>query len=179
METTEFRKYLEGKGFASGHGKTSFIMQLIKKLSQYDRILYESYEEGVSESIKGNIKRHGMLQTKNKVSVAMDTLAELKERLAQRKSQNIVIIDSLDVSEFSTQKQIVDLINKHKNKLFIFTGWATGKMPAKKLSNAILFLANQKIFIEGFRAFNRGRSYGTNDYYTIWHEGANKYWNFK
>jgi pantothenate kinase-related protein Tda10 len=159
---------------ASGHGKTSFVMQLIKKLAEYDKVLYESYEEGVSENLKKNIKRFGMLQFNKRVIVAIDTMIELKERLAVRKSPKIVIIDSLDISEFTTMKQINDLAKKYPQKLFIFTGWANGRMPAKKLSNSVLFIANQKIFIEGFRAFSRGRSYGEKDYYTIWSEGASK-----
>jgi hypothetical protein len=154
-------------------------MQLIKKLAEYDKILYESYEEGVSESLKKSIKRLGLLQVNKNVIVSTDTLADLKERLAVRKSPKIIIIDSLDVSEFTTLKQINDLTKKYSQKLFIFTGWANGKMPAKKLSNSVLFIANQKIFIEGFRAFSRGRSFGEKDYYTIWREGADKYWNFK
>lgn len=164
---------------ASGHGKTSFMMELIKKLAESGKVLYESYEEGLSENLRQTVRRIGLLKTKNRVQIAIDNTDDLHNRL--RKSRNIryVIIDSLDMSDFATVKQVNALVERHPSKLFIFTAWAMGKMPAKKLSNSVLFMANQKIYVEGFRAFAKGRSIGSKGYYTIWEEGAGEYWNFK
>jgi len=43
----------------------------------------------------------------------------------------------------------------------------------------VLFLANQKIWIEGHRAISKGRSNGTTGYLTIWDKGATTYWDYK
>ena len=67
----------------------------------------------------------------------------------------------------------------YKNKLFIFISWAEGKEPAKKIGKDVLYLANQKIFVEGYRAINRGRSTGEKGHLTIWEKGATEYWEFK
>lgn len=45
---------------ASASGKSSFVMQLAKKLCEYGTVLYESYEEGVGKSFQDRLKRHGM-----------------------------------------------------------------------------------------------------------------------
>ena len=164
---------------ASGHGKTSFMMELIKKLAESGKVLYESYEEGLSENLRQAVKRIGLAQVRGKVQIAVDSADDLRKRLNTSRNIRYVIIDSIDMSDFATVKQVNALVEQHPSKLFIFTAWAMGKMPAKKLSNSVLFMANQKIYVEGFRAFAKGRSIGAKGYYTIWEEGANDYWNFK
>ena len=164
----------------SGHGKTSFVLMLIRELAKFGRILFVSYEEGAtSVALQNGITRLGLLNVNNRVSVCTKNIAELKERLSVRKSQDIVIIDSLDVSEFRNAKQVVNFTNKFKNKLFIFTGWAKGNEPAKRIGEDVLFLANQKIVVEGHRAISRGRSFGELGYLTIWEKQATEYWAFK
>ncbi len=164
---------------ASGHGKTTFMMELIKKLSESGKVLYESYEEGLSENLKQTVKRTGLSQIRNKVQIAVDSAEDLRRRLQKSRNIRYVIIDSLDTSDFATVKQVNALVEKHPGKLFVLTAWAVGKQPAKKLSNSVLFMANQKIYVEGFRAYSKGRSMGTKGYYTIWEQGAEEYWKFK
>ncbi|MDR2148884.1 MAG: ATP-dependent serine protease [Tannerella sp.] len=164
----------------SGHGKTSFILKLIKELAKFDKILFVSYEEGsASTPLQEGISRFGLLEANRKVSVCTKKGKELTERLDSRKCPNIVIVDSLDVSDFKRSEQVVELKNRYKNKLFIFTGWAKGREPAKRIGEDVLFMANQKIFIEGYRAISRGRSFGERGYLTVWEKGATDYWEFK
>ena len=44
----------------SGNGKTSFVMQLCKELCKYDRVVYNSLEEGACLTVQNNLKMHGM-----------------------------------------------------------------------------------------------------------------------
>ena len=154
-------------------------MELIKKLSESGKVLYESYEEGLSENLKQTVKRTGLSQIRNKVQIAVDSAEDLRRRLQSSRNIRYVIIDSLDMSDFATVKQVNALVEKHPSKLFVLTAWAVGKQPAKKLSNSVLFMANQKIYVEGFRAYSKGRSIGKKGYYTIWEQGAEEYWKFK
>ena len=164
----------------SGHGKTSFLLMLIKQLANFDNIIFVPYEEGnVSVALQNGINRLGLLEANKKVLVCTHSLEELEKRLSKRKSPEIVIIDSLDVSEIKRIKQVSELKNRFKNKTFIFTGWAAGKDPASKIGKDVLYLANQKIFVEGYRAISRGRSFGERGYLTIWEKKATEYWEFK
>jgi pantothenate kinase-related protein Tda10 len=164
----------------SGHGKTSFVLMLIKELAKYGNILFVSYEEGnVSAALQEGIARLGLTEINKRVTVCTNNRKELIERLQKPKSHDIIIIDSLDVSEFKRIEQISALKDKFHNKLFVFTGWAKGMVPAKRIGEDALFLANQKIFVKNYRAFSRGRSFGTEEYFTIWEEGARNLNEFK
>lgn len=164
----------------SGHGKTTFLLMLMKQLANFGNIMFVPYEEGnVSVSLQKGINRLGLLEANKKVIVCTHNSKDLAERLSKRKSPEIVIIDSLDLSEFKQIKQVADFKNRFKNKTLIFTGWADGKVPANKIGKDVLYLANQKIFVEGYRAISRGRSLGERGYLTIWEEGATEYWKFK
>ena len=44
----------------SGNGKTSFVMQLCKELCKYDRVAFNSLEEGTSLTVQNNLRRFGM-----------------------------------------------------------------------------------------------------------------------
>ncbi len=42
-----------------------------------------------------------------------------------------------------------------------------------------MYDASLKIFVEGFRAISKGRFIGPKGYYTVWEEGAERYWGKK
>ena len=44
----------------SGNGKSSFVMQLCKYLCEFDRVAYNSLEEGDSLTMQNTLKRYGM-----------------------------------------------------------------------------------------------------------------------
>lgn len=165
----------------SGSGKTTFVMMLIKYLAAFGRVLFVSYEEGLSSaSLKVTIDRLGLMERQNEVLVTIDSVEELDERLSKQRSPNIVVIDSLELSEFNTVRQIKMFADKYPQKLFIYIGQAEGDKPRSELGKAVLFLANQKIYVEGYRAFTRGRSQGEKDaFITIWAERGDKYWEYK
>lgn len=164
---------------SSGSGKTSFILRLIKCLSDYAGVLLVSYEEGeVSASLQEGIVRVGLLQAKNKVLISVDNLQELTSRLNKRRSAEVVIIDSLEYSEFSSLKHLKQFTEQWPQKLFVIIGQADGAHPRSELGKSVLFMAKQKIYIEGYRAFSRGRSFGPAKHYTIWDKGAEAYWEY-
>ncbi len=164
----------------TGHGKTSFILQLMKCLASFSKFLFVSYEEGeISAALQDGIKRLGMLEVNKKVLVVTDTIEELEIRLNKKKSHDIILIDSLEYTDFRTIRQIRSFVLKYPKKLFIFIGQADGNKPMGKLGHDVLHYANQKIWVEGFRAICKGRSFGTKGYYTIWEERAREYWRFE
>jgi len=164
----------------SGHGKTSFILQLIKCLAGFENLIFESYEEGkISGSLQDGIKRFGLSQVQKNVKVCDDSLDDLEIRLKKKKSPNLILIDSLEYSEFRNLKHVVSYTRQFPKKLFIIIGQAEGSRPKSKLGQDMLFHANQKFWIEGYRAICRGRSFGDKGYFTIWEKGAKEYWDYK
>ena len=72
----------------SGHGKTSFLMQLSKELSKFGDVLYNSLEEGARKSMQDAVKseqmyllRKGSFQLLHK-----EPMPELITRLKRKRS---------------------------------------------------------------------------------------------
>lgn len=159
----------------STSGKTSFALQLAKYLSRFERVAYNSLEEGVSESMRAGFLRAGMEEVARRVVLLdRESIAELRERLARRKSQNVVIIDSLQYAQL-TYADYRALKEQFPGKLFIFISHADGREPSGRVARAVRYDANVKIRVEGYRALCNSR-YGGGRPYTIWDEGAARCW---
>lgn len=99
---------------------------------------------------------------------------ELSERLSQRKSADFVVIDSFQYTQM-TYKAYLKFKEKHPNKLLIFISHADGKNPSGRSAKSVMYDASLKIWVEGYRAFSKGRFFGSVGHYTIWEEGSRKY----
>lgn len=158
----------------SGSGKTTFVAQLCKYLTRFGRVAYNSLEEGDSESMKLAFKRVGMEEVKRKIILLdREPIEELKERLRKHKAPQMVVIDSLQYSQLS-YKDYIALKNEFDSTLFIFISHAEGKQPAGRVGKSIRYDVAVKVRVEGYRAFVVSR-YGGGESYTIWAEGAAKY----
>jgi hypothetical protein len=70
---------------ASGNGKTDFCVQFSKYLTQFGKVYYNSFEEGVSKSLQAAFNRHDMMDVKGKIIVGdRETFPEVMQRLRQR-----------------------------------------------------------------------------------------------
>lgn len=148
----------------SAQGKTSFALQFAKELSRYEPVLYDTLEEGISESIRAACIRERMIEVGNRVLLLdNEPIPELIERLAKPKSRNVVIVDSLQYTgmTFETYKELLELFPK---KLFVFISHADGKEPAGRIATQVKFNANVKIRVSGFTAYAISRYGGGKPY---------------
>ena len=159
----------------STNGKTRFALQLCKYLATFVRVAYNSLEEGDSLSMRNAVKEVGMSEVRsNFLLLDQEPIGELRKRLMKRKSPDVVFIDSwqytgLNYSEY--KKLRADI----RGKLFILISHAEGNNPEGRTAKSIRYDSFVKIWIEGYKAFPASR-YGGNEPYTIWDEGAVKYW---
>ena len=161
----------------SGNGKSSFVMQLAKYLCRFAKVAYDSLEESTGLSLKNSLVRHKMEEVNRRfVILDRESMEELSERLSKRRSPEIVIIDSFQYSglTYATYKAMKE---KHANKLLIFISHAEGMNPEGRAAKKVAYDADVKIFVQGFWAMCKGRFItAPGNYYTIWEEGAAKYW---
>lgn len=163
----------------SGNGKTSFVLQLIRELCKYDRIAFDSLEEGDSLSMRDKLVRHGLLEVGNRLHLLdAEPMDALSERLSRRKSYNIVVIDSFQYTQMN-YRQYIHLKEMHKDKLLIFLSHASGTSPRGSAAVGVMYDATLKIWVEGYKAFSKGRFIGETGEFTIWDEGAARYWGEK
>ncbi len=160
----------------SGSGKTSFVSQLTKALALIEKLVYDSMEEGDSETMKIAWKRVKMEEVKRRILLLdNESIEELCQRLDRPKSAKIIIIDSAQYADI-TWAQYLELKKKYaKDRLFIWISHEDGKLPAGNLARKIRYDANVKIRTFGFKAFAISR-YGGGKPYTIWEKGASDFW---
>lgn len=160
----------------SGNGKTSFVMQLIAELCKYDRVAFDSMEEGDSLSMRQKLVRHGLSKVGSRFHLLnAEPMTELKERLARRKSYNIIVIDSFQYTQMS-YRDYIQFKEQNKDKLIVFISHAKGSLPRGSAAEGVMYDATLKIWVEGFKAFSKGRFIGPTGEFTIWGEGAARYW---
>lgn len=159
----------------SGNGKTTFALDFAKYLTNFGKVAYDTLEEGARRSFQKSVELVNMNEvSKRFIILNREPLEELKNRLRKRKSPDIIFIDSLQYTGI-TKKEYIALKEEFTNKLFVFVSHAEGKEPKGTTAQFIRYDADIKIRVEGYRAFPVGR-YDGGEPYTIWHEGAFKYW---
>ena len=160
----------------SGSGKTSFTMQLAKELCRFGKVAYDSLEEGDSLSMKNAIVRAGMQDVKkNFILLNCEKMADLSERMAKRRSPDFIIIDSFQYTQMS-YKDYIKFKEANAQKLIIFISHADGHAPAGRAARSVMYDATMKVWVEGYKAFSKGRFFGPKGEYTIWEERARQYW---
>lgn len=158
------------------NGKTNFVLQLCKILTEHSKVAYNSMEEGDSESLRKACARTGMEDVRHRFFILdNEPIDELKERLRKHKAPNVVVIDSIQYSNLN-YKEYVKLRNEFREVLFIIISHAEGREPADRRAKSIRYDASVKIFVEGFVAFISSRyADGGVSEYVIFEEEANKY----
>lgn len=159
----------------SGNGKTSFTLQLCKQLTRFGRVAYNSLEEGDAMTMQSAFLKAGLASVKRKLILLNEPIETLSERLTKQKSPDFIVIDSFQYADLSFEKYL-EFKRTHKNKLIIILSQAEGKQPTGRTARRVMFDASLKIWIEGYKAFSKGRYIGPNGgVYTIWEEGAELY----
>lgn len=159
----------------SGNGKTAFMLQLAKELCRFGRVLYNSLEEGSGHTMAESFKREGMGSVKGKFLLACESIEDLDRRLKRRKSPDFIMIDSYQYTQMSF-KEYLAFKSRHPDKLLIFISQADGKKPMGRAAVSVMYDASLKIWVEGLKAFSKGRYIGPNGgTYIIHKEGAAEY----
>jgi len=160
----------------SGNGKTSFLIQMIKELAKFDKVLVNSREEGTRHTLQKSLINFNMRDVgKSKVHFVNEGIVDLTTRLKLKKSHRIVVIDSFQYMQIS-YKEYIRFKEQFPDKLLIFISHADGKSPEGRSAKSVKFDAGLKIYVEGYRAFSHGRYKGAKEEYDIWPKKALKYW---
>lgn len=160
----------------SGNGKTSFALQLAKYLCRFGRVAYDSLEEGACLTMQEAMRRENMMEVNKKfLLIDNENMEELGIRLSRQKSPDIVVIDSFQYTQMN-YRQYIAFKERHKRKLLIFVSHADGKLPNGRAAKSLMYDACLKIYIEGFRAFSKGRFIGPIGHIDIVPDKARTYW---
>ena len=160
----------------SGSGKSNGVMMLAKELSRFGKVLYVSLEEGFSLSFQNTLRRFGMAECgANFQALDHGSFEDLTKRLFRKGSPEFVVVDSIQYLGLSYRNYLF-LKAQFPNKLFVLISHAAGKQPEGRAAGSILYDADIKIWVEGGKAFTRGRFFGPDREALIWPEKAFDYY---
>ena len=144
----------------SGTGKTTFALQLCKYLCRFGKVAYDSLEEGACLTMQNAFRREGMMEVNKRfLLIDNENMEELSVRLKRQKSPDIMVIDSFQYTGMN-YRQYIEFKERHRRKLLIFISHADGKLPNGRAAKSLMYDASLKIYVEGFRAFSKGRFIG-------------------
>src|SRR5690606_15498719 len=136
-------------------------------------------EEGNAKTIQDSFKRVGMAEVRKKVQMVKEGMVDFQTRLDKPKSQRIVVINSYQYTGMSFRKFLA-FIERYPSKLFIVTSQADGNRPTGNAARDVMYHATLKIWVEGYRAFSKGRYFGPNGgIYDTWPEKSAEYYGVK
>ena len=159
---------------ASGSGKSSFVMQLIKAFAETEKTLLVSLEESLDdENLQDRLRLFNMQDVKDNFTIVDDNLEELDARLQKRNSAQVVVIDSAPYFFMGyTFSDYLDFTRKYKDKTLIFIGHANGQNPKSEMEVRIMYDATQKVIVSGYVATNKGRKFGPQKpQLVVWQKG--------
>lgn len=161
----------------SASGKSSFVMQLAKKLCEYGPVLYLSYEEGVGMEFQRRLRYLHVSEVQGKLTVVKDECDEdVIDRLSRPRSARFVIMDSFQVGSDLygwSYTSVVDMMLRFPRKGFVFVSQEHKGQPLGKSAIRLRYFADMKVRVSGYRAYCQGRSAGSpGNSYVVWEEGV-------
>jgi hypothetical protein len=155
----------------SGNGKTRFVLQLAKYLATFQKVFYNTLEEGLKLSFKIALEESNIKAVGNRFCFHSEKFNKMLARLRKDRSPNIIIIDSLQYLKI-TEDNYQELLEEFPKKLFVFVSHAQGSEPKGDLANEIRYNSDVKIRVHQFVATPvENTRFGGNKPYIIWEEG--------
>lgn len=138
----------------SGHGKTTYALQLMRELCQNERVLYNSLEECGSLSLVKNLEMNGLQPYKNKYTIQKEKVDKLILRLNRPQQPKIVFIDSIqECFDGKPANMYNKLVEMFPTTLFIGVSQVDGKgKPKGAVANKFYWLSQNRIVVEDFVA---------------------------
>lgn len=152
--TKEGSWFITGK---SGMGKSNYALKLAKYLSNFGRVAYNACEEADCSTLQASLNRVNMLPVgKRFLPLNQESFLELRLRLKQPKSHDIVFIDSIQTMFYDPNKtrrfsytDYRTLIDEFPKKLFVMISkWE----PSEKLVINIKHDSHIKIIVDTYYA---------------------------
>ncbi|MBU2525194.1 MAG: ATP-dependent serine protease [Bacteroidetes bacterium] len=151
----------------SGNGKTELATQLAKLMAGFTKVLFCSYEQGISKSLQDALNRNNMHEVSGGVLfLGNEPFVELVLRLKKRASPTCVVIDSLDYMKLTTD-QYKFLKKTFPRKSFIIISWSANGKPKSQYAKDIEYMSDIKGYVKNFKLYVQSR-FGGNVPFVIW-----------
>lgn len=138
----------------SGHGKTSYAMQLAKAFCVNEKVFYNSAEEGIRQSFKRSLDINNMKTVASNFTFSKEGYDAMVTRLTKKRQPKIVIIDSIQYCFRGKRKNAYyDLIEQFPNTLFIGLSHVSKGMPTGAIANEFYWDCQSRTIVKDFKAY--------------------------
>lgn len=162
-----FRMILYGD---PGNGKTEFAVKFAKYLTNFGKVAFCSYEQGISKSLQDAFERNNTSSCTGKLFITSGgSFYELIDFLKKPRSPQIVIIDSLDYLKLTTEQYKI-LDKTFPKKAFIIICWSKNESPKSQYAKDIEYMCDIKSFVKDFCIKTPRSRFGGNKPFFIWKE---------
>ncbi|MXV37695.1 ATP-binding protein [Flavobacteriaceae bacterium Ap0902] len=146
----------------SGHGKTTYALQLMKYLCEFGKVFYNTVEEGMSASFIRSLELNNVKAVKGKYVFQSEFYDDMVKRLDRRNQPKIVFVDSVQYCfRGKRDGDYFNLIERFPDTLFIWTSQMSKGMPKGAVADAIMWDSQAVIKVEHFKAYvNKSRCGG-------------------
>lgn len=159
----------------SGHGKTSYVMQIVKQICMLgQKVHYNTCEEGLKKGFKMALKRNNMKGVSG-FNYHKETFEELSARLSRKRQAKIVVIDSVQYFFRKMRSEhYFKFINQFEDTTFIWISGADGKKPKGKIADDIYYDADIVVHVEDFMAKIVKNRFEAYEPHIIYQQGYNE-----
>lgn len=138
----------------SGHGKTTYALQLMKYLSGFEKTFYNSVEEGMRASFIRSLELNNIKSVKGKYVFQSEFYDDMWKRLDRKRQPKIVFVDSVQYC-FRGKKSTdyFDLVAKFPETLFVWVSQMQKGLPKGAIADDIKYDAQLVIHVQDFKAY--------------------------
>ncbi len=138
----------------SGHGKTTYALQLMKYMCGFEKVFYNSVEEGLRASFVRSLELNNLKLVKGKYVFQSEFYDDMVKRLDRKRQPKIVFVDSVQYC-FRGKRDIHywELTEKFNDTLFVFISQMSKGCPKGAIADAIMWDAQAVIKVQDFKAY--------------------------
>lgn len=138
----------------SGHGKTTYALQLMKYLCSFEKVFYNTAEEGMKASFKRSLELNNVKEVKGKYVFQSELYDAMVKRLDRKRQPKIVFVDSVQyVFRGKRDSDYFRLVEQFPDTLFIFISQMQKGEPKGAIADAIKWDAQCIIKVSDFKAY--------------------------
>lgn len=138
----------------SGHGKTAYALQLMKYFCSFEKVFYNTVEEGLRASFSRSLELNNIKSVKGKYVSQSEFYDDMFKRLDRKRQPKIVFVDSVQYC-FRGKRDIHywELIEKFEDTLFVFISQMAKGLPKGAIADAIKWDSQAIIKVQDFKAY--------------------------
>ena len=146
----------------SGSGKSTFMMMLAKQMATHYDVYYNPLEEGTDDGdFVERTQRLAMGDVEQSFHAQVYNYQEVVSYINRRGSAKVLVIDSLRYLTMNFQEyyELAKLV-RQRDRILICSAFAKAGEPRSEFEYRVKHDANQKVYVDGYAAYCKGRRYG-------------------